>query len=32
MSLLSMRNLEKHYGNQVVLERVNAEVQEGDFV
>jgi NitT/TauT family transport system ATP-binding protein len=32
MSLLSMRNLEKHYGNQVVLERVNAEVQEGEFV
>ncbi len=32
MSLLSMRNLEKRYGNQVVLERVNAEVQEGEFV
>ena len=32
MSLLSMRNLEKHYGDQVVLERVNAEVEEGEFV
>lgn len=32
MSLLSMRNLEKHYGQQVVLERVNAEVQKGEFV
>lgn len=32
MSLLSMRNIEKRYGNQVVLERVNAEVQEGEFV
>lgn len=32
MSLLSMRNLEKHYDQQVVLERVNAEVQKGEFV
>ena len=27
-----MNNLEKHYGNQVVLERLNAEVEEGEFV
>jgi NitT/TauT family transport system ATP-binding protein len=32
MSLLTMRRLEKHYGNQVVLENINAEVQEGEFV
>lgn len=32
MSLLVMRNLEKHYGNQVVLERVNANVEQGEFV
>ncbi len=32
MSLLSMRNVEKHYDQQVVLERVNAEVQKGEFV
>ncbi|NDL63801.1 ABC transporter ATP-binding protein [Acerihabitans arboris] len=32
MSLLSMRQLEKRYGQQVVLERMNAEVAEGEFV
>ncbi|WP_241608071.1 ABC transporter ATP-binding protein [Rosenbergiella australiborealis] len=32
MSLLSMRNVEKHYGNQIVLERLNAEVEEGEFI
>ncbi|QWA09189.1 ABC transporter ATP-binding protein [Sodalis ligni] len=32
MSLVSLRRLEKHYGDQVVLERLNAEVNEGEFV
>lgn len=32
MSLLVMKQLEKHYGAQVVLERVNASVEEGEFV
>ncbi|WP_413738111.1 ABC transporter ATP-binding protein [Sodalis sp. RH21] len=32
MSLLSLRRLEKHYGRQVVLERMNAEVEEGEFI
>lgn len=32
MSILSMRQLEKRYGSQVVLERLNADVAEGEFV
>ncbi len=30
--LLELKNLEKHYGQQVVLERINVSVQEGEFV
>ncbi|CCJ74488.1 Urea carboxylase-related ABC transporter, ATPase protein [Cronobacter condimenti 1330] len=32
MPLLELKNLEKHYGNQVVLERLNVTVEEGEFV
>ncbi|KAA8997357.1 ABC transporter ATP-binding protein [Affinibrenneria salicis] len=32
MSLLTLKNLAKHYGDQVVLERLNADVQRGEFV
>ncbi|MRT24531.1 ATP-binding cassette domain-containing protein [Enterobacteriaceae bacterium RIT697] len=32
MPLLQLKNLEKHYGQQVVLERLNIEVEEGEFV
>ncbi|MFS2221559.1 ABC transporter ATP-binding protein [Pantoea sp. B65] len=32
MALLELKNLEKHYGQQVVLERLNISVQEGEFV
>lgn len=32
MPLLELKNLEKHYGNQVVLERLNVQVEEGEFV
>ncbi|MDE1188673.1 MAG: ABC transporter ATP-binding protein [Pantoea sp.] len=32
MPLLQLKNLEKHYGQQVVLERLNISVEEGEFV
>ncbi|WP_026111517.1 ABC transporter ATP-binding protein [Winslowiella toletana] len=32
MALLELKNLEKHYGQQVVLERLNISVEEGEFV
>ena len=32
MPLLQLKNLEKHYGDQVVLERLNIEVEEGEFI
>ncbi|RRW74738.1 ABC transporter ATP-binding protein [Pantoea dispersa] len=32
MPLLQLKNLEKHYGDQVVLERLNMEVERGEFV
>ena len=32
MPLLQLKNLEKHYGDQVVLERLNIEVERGEFV
>ncbi|AFT69449.1 Urea carboxylase-related ABC transporter, ATPase protein [Alloalcanivorax dieselolei B5] len=32
MAIIEMNNLWKEYGDQVVLERLNAEVQEGEFV
>ncbi len=32
MPLLQLKNLEKHYGDQVVLERLNIDVEEGEFV
>ncbi|HBC19633.1 MAG TPA: lauroyl acyltransferase, partial [Alcanivorax sp.] len=30
--MIEMKNLWKEYGDQVVLERLNATVQEGEFV
>ena len=32
MAIIEMKNLWKEYGDQVVLERLNATVQEGEFV
>jgi ABC-type nitrate/sulfonate/bicarbonate transport system, ATPase component len=32
MPLLQLKNLEKHYGDQVVLERLNMQVERGEFV
>lgn len=32
MSLIHARNLEKHYGEQVVLERMNLTVEAGEFI
>ena len=32
MAIIEMNNLWKEYGDQVVLERLNAEVEEGEFV
>ncbi|THD29765.1 ABC transporter ATP-binding protein [Pantoea sp. R102] len=32
MPLLQLKNLEKHYGDQVVLERLNIQVERGEFV
>ena len=32
MSLLEAKRLEKHYGDQVVLERLNFRVEPGEFV
>lgn len=32
MPLLQLKNLEKHYGQQVVLERLNIDVEQGEFV
>ena len=32
MSLLSLKNVGKEYGDQVVLERINVNVKEGEFV
>ena len=32
MALLELKNIEKHYGDQVVLERLNVSVEEGEFV
>ncbi|ADU67425.1 ABC transporter ATP-binding protein [Pantoea sp. At-9b] len=32
MPLLQLKNLEKHYGQQVVLERLNISVEPGEFV
>ncbi|MDF7629752.1 ABC transporter ATP-binding protein [Erwiniaceae bacterium L1_55_4] len=32
MPLLQLKNLEKHYGDQVVLERLNINVEQGEFV
>jgi NitT/TauT family transport system ATP-binding protein len=32
MSLLKLKNVGKNYGNQVVLERINVNVNEGEFV
>lgn len=32
MPLLQLKNLEKHYGQQVVLERLNISVEQGEFV
>ncbi|MCG8394892.1 MAG: ABC transporter ATP-binding protein [Pseudomonadales bacterium] len=32
MAIIEMQNLWKEYGDQVVLERLNASVQEGEFV
>jgi NitT/TauT family transport system ATP-binding protein len=32
MAILEMKNLEKRYGQQVVLERMNVSVEEGEFV
>lgn len=32
MAIIELKNLEKHYGQQVVLERLNVRVEEGEFV
>lgn len=32
MAIIEMKNLWKEYGDQVVLERLNATVQEGEFI
>ncbi|MZR63762.1 ABC transporter ATP-binding protein [Alcanivorax sp. DP30] len=32
MAIIEMKNLWKEYGDQIVLERLNATVQEGEFV
>ncbi|MGB2337130.1 MAG: ATP-binding cassette domain-containing protein, partial [Alcanivorax sp.] len=32
MAIIEMKNLWKEYGEQVVLERLNATVEEGEFV
>lgn len=32
MSYIEIRNLWKEYGDQVVLERINAKVKQGDFI
>lgn len=32
MAIIELKNLEKHYDQQVVLERLNVSVQEGEFV
>lgn len=32
MSLIQIKNLWKHYGDQVVLERLNVQVEKGEFI
>lgn len=32
MAIIELKNLEKHYDQQVVLERLNVSVEEGEFV
>ncbi|MGB9098597.1 ABC transporter ATP-binding protein [Erwinia sp.] len=32
MAIIELKNLEKHYDRQVVLERLNVSVEEGEFV
>ena len=32
MSLLELKNVGKDYGSQVVLERLNVSVDEGEFI
>ncbi|KGT96114.1 lauroyl acyltransferase, partial [Dickeya fangzhongdai] len=32
MSLLKLKNIRKEYDGQVVLERLNVSVEEGEFV
>ena len=32
MSIISVRNLEKRYGNNVILKNINAEIEKGDVI